>query len=46
MLHAAPVTAEPGFGPPQERALLQQARGLVRLQLEHYFEERESDDEG
>jgi hypothetical protein len=27
--------------PEEERALLQQARGLVRLQLEHYFEERE-----
>ena len=32
--------------PEEERALLQQARGLVRLQLEHYVEERESDDEG
>jgi MFS family permease len=32
--------------PEEERALLRQARGLVRLQLEHYFEERESDDEG
>jgi hypothetical protein len=32
--------------PEEERALLQQARGLVRSQLEHYFEEREGDDEG
>jgi hypothetical protein len=29
--------------PDEERALLQQARGLVRLRLERYFEETESD---